>query len=295
MRRPSGNFTSFLTAVLVAACASAPRVNVQSESAAIAARNRDLLAAIAAKDAAGVSAFYAQDAVLLMPNVASLQGREAIRRSWNGMLGMPNFRFSFNPTRIDVAAAGDMAVDVGTYTLSFDGPQGRVDDRGNYTTGWRKIDGQWMITTDMANSVLPLPVAQPVVAVVEMDQAQMLGSAGMQWTDLAVPGFPPGLKMAVVHGDPSKAADYTLRLRFPDGYVFPPHWHPGAEHVTVLTGTFMLGMGDRYDASALKSYAPGDFIYAPPKMSHFGTVRGETTVQLHGTGPFAINLTKPAS
>ena len=101
--------------------------------------------------------------------------------------------------------------------------------------------------------------------------------------------------MAVLHGDPSKKGDYTIRLRFPDNYMVPPHWHPGGEHVTVLQGAFSLGMGERFDRGALKTYGPGDFLYAPAKMPHFATVKGETVVQLHGEGPLVINLVRPAA
>jgi uncharacterized RmlC-like cupin family protein len=123
-----------------------------------------------------------------------------------------------------------------------------------------------------------------------VDKPVALKAGDIVYTDAAVPGFQPGMKMAVVSGDPSKAEPYTLRLKFPDGYAFPPHWHPVLEHVTVLSGTFYLGMGDTVDKSAVAAYHPGDFLIAPPRMSHFGWVKGETVVQLHGIGPFAIKL-----
>jgi len=62
-------------------------------------------------------------------------------------------------------------------------------------------------------------------------------SSAVTWTDLVVPGFPSGGKMAVIHGNPASKGNYTIQLPFPDGYQFPAHWHPGGEHVTVLTGT----------------------------------------------------------
>ena len=70
----------------------------------------------------------------------------------------------------------------------------------------------------------------------------------------------------------------------------PPHWHPMAENVTVLSGTFLLAMGERVDESQLKSYGVGDFLYIPATHPHFGGVKGETVIQLHGEGPFTINL-----
>lgn len=98
--------------------------------------------------------------------------------------------------------------------------------------------------------------------------------------------FDPGTKIAVLHGNPGAKGDYTLSLQFPDGYKFPVHWHPGGEHLTVLSGTFMLGMGNTADWNTVRTYAPGDFIYVPARHPHFGGARGLTVIQLHGEGPF---------
>lgn len=118
-------------------------------------------------------------------------------------------------------------------------------------------------------------------------------SNAVAFQPLEVPGFAPGVKLAVIHGNPNaEAGDYTLRLSFPDGYKFPAHWHPGAEHVTVLEGTFILGMGDTSDDTKLQTFPVGAFLYIPAKMSHFGSVKGNTIVQVHGTAPFKIELTK---
>jgi hypothetical protein len=69
--------------------------------------------------------------------------------------------------------------------------------------------------------------------------------------------LPAGAQLAVLEGDPTKAGSYSMRLRMPDGYRIPPHFHPSDEHVTVVSGTFQVGMGDRFDAAALKPLPPG--------------------------------------
>ncbi|HEU4747504.1 MAG TPA: cupin domain-containing protein, partial [Gemmatimonadaceae bacterium] len=107
------------------------------------------------------------------------------------------------------------------------------------------------------------------------------------------PGFPAGAKRAVLHGNPAGTGDYVLRLQFPDGFQVPVHWHAKAEHVTVLSGTFNIGMGGNPDPSLLRTYNVGDFAYLPPRSPHFATARGVTTVQLHGIGPFQLNLGTP--
>jgi len=108
-----------------------------------------------------------------------------------------------------------------------------------------------------------------------------------------VPGFPAGMKIAVLSGDPNATTgSYVIRLQFPDGYNFPAHWHPMAENLTVLSGSFMLGMGNRTDNSKLVTYSPGAFMSIPPKMAHFGGAKGVTVIQLHGEAPFKIELAK---
>lgn len=121
-------------------------------------------------------------------------------------------------------------------------------------------------------------------------------AATLVWNDLSVPGFAPGMKLAIVHGNPDSAQAYAVRLAMPDGYRFPAHWHPNTENVTVLEGTLLLAMGDRaQESTLLKGYGVGDFLYLPAKQPHYGGARGRTVLQLHGMGPFAINLANPAA
>ena len=117
----------------------------------------------------------------------------------------------------------------------------------------------------------------------------------LKWSDLKVPGFDPGAQMAVLDGNPGAAGGvYTLRLKFPAGYRFPSHWHPKTEHLTVLSGSFQLGMGTSEDQSMEKTYGPGDFLMIPGRHPHYGGAAQESVVQLHGVGPFQIFLSKKA-
>lgn len=115
-------------------------------------------------------------------------------------------------------------------------------------------------------------------------------AAAVAYKDINVPGFPPGLKSAVLDGDPTKEGLYTMRLQFPDGYEYPPHWHPADVHVTIVSGVFYFGMGEKANQAAAQAYQSGDYVIEPARMAHFGHVKGETIVQLHGMGPFQINV-----
>ena len=143
-----------------------------------------------------------------------------------------------------------------------------------------------------SSTSMPAPASQ-VAAATDAPDMLLLPSGGVTWVDFSSPGFDPGVKLAVLHGNPAGRGDYTVRLMFPDGYKFPVHWHPGAEHVTVLSGNFQLAMGTSGDWSAVRSYGPGDFIYAPARHPHYGGAIGQTVIQLHGDGPFQIMLGSP--
>ena len=100
--------------------------------------------------------------------------------------------------------------------------------------------------------------------------------------------------MSVLIGDPSKGGEYTLRLKMPAGFKVMPHWHPKDEHVTVLSGKFAAGMGEKFDQASMKEFPVGSFVQMPKKMNHYAMAIEETIIQLHGTGPFEINYVNPA-
>ncbi len=121
----------------------------------------------------------------------------------------------------------------------------------------------------------------------------MVPAASVTFQPIAIPGFDPGVKIAVVHGDPNAASGmYVIRLSFPADYRFPPHWHPMAENLTVLEGELLVAMGDKADPAKLTGYKPGSFLFLPGKESHFGGAKAATIIQLHGQAPFTIELTK---
>ena len=64
--------------------------------------------------------------------------------------------------------------------------------------------------------------------------------------------------------------------------------------MTVISGTFNFGMGDKFDESKTKPMPAGTFGFWPAGMKHFAWVKGETVVQLHGIGPWKIEYLNPA-
>jgi quercetin dioxygenase-like cupin family protein len=102
----------------------------------------------------------------------------------------------------------------------------------------------------------------------------------------APPMVSPGAQLAVLEGDPgATSGDFTVRLKMPDGYRIAPHWHPHRENVTVLSGSFKVGMGDDFDASKMATFPAGSFAYLDPNMHHYAMASGEVVVQVHGMSP----------
>jgi quercetin dioxygenase-like cupin family protein len=118
-------------------------------------------------------------------------------------------------------------------------------------------------------------------------------TADMKWVD-GPASLPKGTKAALLEGNPTQEGPFTMRLQLPDGFKLPPHWHPSVEHVTVISGTFNLGMGEKFDTSSGRTLTAGSFAFMPPGMKHFAWTSGETVIQVHGIGPWKINYVNSA-
>lgn len=129
----------------------------------------------------------------------------------------------------------------------------------------------------------PAAGAQPVVAT----------AGALEW------GPAPAIldsraRMAVIEGNPAEAGEFTLRLRMPAGYRIAPHYHPVTEHVTVLQGTFLVGMGETFDESEMTALPVGSFGAIPAGMRHYALAQDEVVIQLHGMGPWRLIYVDPA-
>jgi quercetin dioxygenase-like cupin family protein len=138
------------------------------------------------------------------------------------------------------------------------------------------------------------------IALVFTIRAQSASSEKNAFTPDAVPYGPapafvaPGAQLAVLEGNPGgSSGDYTVRFKMPDGYRIAPHWHPYRENVTVMSGTFKVGMGDRFDESKMGVFPAGSFAYLDPDMHHYAMASGEVVVQVHGQAPFQFNYVNP--
>ena len=103
-----------------------------------------------------------------------------------------------------------------------------------------------------------------------------------------------GAEIAVVNGDPSKEGPYVVRLRMPAGFKIMPHTHPNTENVTVISGQFNIGTGDKFDDTKVEAVKAGGYVLVPKGMHHYVLINEDTLIQLHGNGPTAIVYLNPA-
>jgi hypothetical protein len=125
------------------------------------------------------------------------------------------------------------------------------------------------------------------------DAAALHRPDDLKWQD-GPASLPLGAKIAVLEGDPTKPGPFVFRVKVPDGYKILPHTHPKPERVTVIAGTFQIGMGDKFDATKTEAMPAGTYGTWPAGMKHFVIVKGETVVQFHGDGPWVIEYLNPA-
>lgn len=141
-----------------------------------------------------------------------------------------------------------------------------------------------------------LIVAMMGVAVAQSgnpDGHVMSAPKDMKWSD-PPPVFEKGATFTLVSGDPSKEGLYVVRLKMPAGYKINPHWHPTDEHVTVISGTFALGMGEKFDKATMTDLPVGGYALLPAQMRHYAMAKTASVVQVHGMGPFALTYVNVA-
>jgi uncharacterized protein (TIGR02246 family) len=149
----------FLVVLLSSATGQQSSGTRATAEAAIRAADAAGLKAAQAKDVAGATANYADDASWLPPHAPIVQGKEAIRNAWAQLLTIPGLKIDWQITKVDVAQAGDMAYTLYRYEMTMSGPNGApVTDKGKDMSVWAKqSDGTWKMVADTFNSDIPLP------------------------------------------------------------------------------------------------------------------------------------------
>jgi anti-sigma factor ChrR (cupin superfamily) len=122
------------------------------------------------------------------------------------------------------------------------------------------------------------------------DAHKIVHFGDLKWTPII-----KGCDVASVDGDmTAEGTPFVIRIRCSDGSKIPAHWHPTDENVTVLKGTFLVGMGETFDEAKMQTMNVGNFVSMPKEMRHYAMSKGETIVQVHGAGPFKVNWVNPS-
>jgi ketosteroid isomerase-like protein len=264
-----------LMAGFSAGCGSS--ANVAQERETLMRLDREWAASM--KDMDKFMSYYAPDASIYPPGMPVATGSGPIRDVLTKMSSAPGFSLEFSPTKADVSASGDVGYTTGAYQATMNG----TTEEGKYITVWKKQpDGLWKVMEDIFNADTGGAAGSHV----------MVTPASITWGD-APPSLPPGSKIAVITGDPSKSGPFVIRAQVPAGYKVLPHWHPAEENLTVLSGTIALGMGDTWDESKMQTLGSGGYAAIPGEMRHSFMARTASTFQVHGMGPFAVNYVNP--
>ena len=147
--------------------------------------------------------------------------------------------------------------------------------------------------TALSAAMLVACIAYAANAGAQADAHSLMAPKDMKWGP-APPSLPKGAKITVLQGDPGKSGPFVLRLMMPGGSAIAPHWHSQDEQLTVISGTFYLGLGDNVDAKQAKGLPAGGFHFLPAKQHHYAFSKGPAVVQLNGNGPFDITYLNPA-
>ena len=133
------------------------------------------------------------------------------------------------------------------------------------------------------------------VAAEDGTRRHRLGSGGFRsvlpddidWRPFAA--FPPSVRLAVIVGQPSQNAPYTIRVKVPHGVRLMPHRHPEDRVYTVMSGVFYIGLGDRFDPDKLEAYPPGSVVVLPGDTFHFHWAKSsEYITQVTAIGPLGL-------
>ncbi len=147
-----------LTAILMMSLASLAFGQAQSAGVrkAIEANTKAFVEAFNKGDAAAVAGMYTKDAKLLPPNSEMMEGTQNIQAYWQGAISAGGKLDALET--VEVEARGDMAAELGKYTLTM--PQaggGTITDQGKYLVVWKRQGRTWKLARDIWNTSKPLP------------------------------------------------------------------------------------------------------------------------------------------
>lgn len=126
----------------------------------------------------------------------------------------------------------------------------------------------------------------------DLSKPALLLPADPKWTSAPLT-LPKGAELTVIEGDLNEPGPFLIRLKLPANYQIPAHWCFNDEHITVISGTLNLGLGDKFDLKKSKALTTGSFARIPAKTHNYSWCSEDTIIQLHGIGPWGIEYLDP--
>lgn len=150
--------------------------------------------------------------------------------------------------------------------------------------------------TSAVTFVLGLVTSLGVMAQQAPQGVVLVTPENAQWTQSVIPGAVRGVDQVIIQGHPSKPGPYLNWVRFPANFRSPAHSRPEDRANTVLSGTWYVGFGEKFDESKLIALPSGSFYTEPAGTPHFTATKGEPAVlQIGGVGPTRVIYLDPAT
>jgi hypothetical protein len=142
---------------------------------------------------------------------------------------------------------------------------------------------RWASHRWLAGLVIASVVSLASVKATDLNPAALIYKSPNQipWVD-----SPAGSSQAVLRGDPEKAGPYIVLTKWHAGHMSRPHFHPNDRFITVISGTWWVGTGTKYDPASTVPMAPGSFVTHFGKQVHYdGAKDGDVVLEIVGEGP----------
>jgi hypothetical protein len=105
----------------------------------------------------------------------------------------------------------------------------------------------------------------------------------------------PGLERAAMIGSDTTPGPYLYRTKFPPNFKLEAHGHPDERRYTIVSGTWYVGWGKKFDESKLIALPAGSFYTEPANIPHFVATKGDgALVEISGNGPSSQIWVDPA-
>jgi quercetin dioxygenase-like cupin family protein len=144
-----------------------------------------------------------------------------------------------------------------------------------------------MRITFLPTTLIVLVAITPALIRGQKGQKDIVGVMPGQVQWFTPPYYTDGRQRAQLYGDSNQGGPWIDRVRIPAGKHVAAHTHPQDELVTVIDGTWYVGVGDKYDLAKLKGYPAGSFVLIPAGLPHFvAAMENAVIVQLSGGEKF---------